>query len=258
MKSGKSDLVAECYRLSKPLTSDYDDVRYYTALLSGSGDRVLDVATGTGRFLLALRGVGVEADGLDHSSAMLDVCGATARERGFSPRLYCGDMESFEVDTPYDVVILPAGAIKEIDGYEATLSCLRQCYQSLTPHGRIVVDLVPLGLVSGSASRAQPFVPAAPQVYREGDVTYVQETLSIEFDPVKNRVQKALRYQRWSRGELTATEVHDFCIQFWSLREFRVMLQLVGFEKVSVTGGYRAGSHPLPGDDDWTFSAVKP
>lgn len=166
-------------------------------------------------------------------------------------------MESFEVDTPYDVVILPAGAIKELDGYEATMSCLRQCYRSLTPYGRIVVDLVPLGLVSGSVSRAQPFVPAAPHVYRDGDVTYVQETLSIEFDPARNRAQKALRYQKWIRGELITSEIHDFCVQFWSINEFKAMLHAVGFEQVSVIGGYRAGSDPRPGDDDWTFSAVK-
>ena len=52
-------------------------------------------------------------------------------------------------------------------------------------------------------------------------------------------------------------ELHEFCMQNWSLGEVHALLADAGFADVSVIADYREGNPPSADNRDWTFHAVR-
>lgn len=257
LRSDRSNLIAEVYDLDKPIDAHYRDVEYYTCVLRGLGGRILEVACGTGRFLIPLLEAGLDVEGLDHSPEMLDVCRRLCRERGLDPVLHVGDMSSFELPGPYDVVMLGSGVIKEMEGREAALQALTCCRDSLVPGGRVFVDLVPPRHVSGAMSPDRPTEPGPARVWRRDSSVWTLETIQLEYDSAANRTIEWLRYEKWRDAELVASELRRFCVQHWTLWEFEQLLDEAGFTDVVVVADYR-DEPPGPRNDDWTFIATRP
>ena len=258
MRSGRSSLIAEVYEVDKPLDAPYEDVRYYLQLLRGSGQRVLEVATGTGRFLVPLRDAGVAADGLDHSAEMLEICRRHCAERGHHPVLMVADMEDFDVPHRYDAVLLLSGVIKELAGREAALRALGSARRALVRGGTLFLDALPPRHVSGAVSPDHPTQPSPAQWWQRDEDAWCLQTIRLSYDSAANRTVKVLRYEKWHHGVLVRSEAHTFVIQHWTLWEIEQLLSQAGFVDLEVTANYTPGRRPGPADDDWTFRAVAP
>jgi SAM-dependent methyltransferase len=101
---------------------------------------MLEVACGTGRVAIHLARDGVEAVGLDLSSAMLDV----AREKSVgmsNMRWVNGDMRSFELDETFGLVIIPGHAFQNILTAADQIAFLKSIKRHLVPLGVLVVHL---------------------------------------------------------------------------------------------------------------------
>jgi SAM-dependent methyltransferase len=244
------------YELDKPITRPYRDVAYYTESLRGTPGRVLELACGTGRFLVPLLGAGLAVDGLDHSADMLDVCRRHCAERGFAPHLQTADMADFSVPLTYDVVLIGSGSIKELAGREAVLGALRSTRRCLRPGGLLYADLVPPRHVSGARSPAHPTDPGPLRYWRRDDDLWTLQPVHVEYDSAENRTTQLLRYEKWHQGALVAAELHQFVVQHWTLWEFGALLAEAGFREFDVTADYCPGRPPRAADDDWTFRAV--
>ncbi|EHR52433.1 methylase involved in ubiquinone/menaquinone biosynthesis [Saccharomonospora marina XMU15] len=244
-----SSLVAEVYDRGHPPGFSYGDIEYYTRALRDVTGPVLDVACGTGRILVPLLEAGIAADGLDLSPEMLAICERHCRARGLRPRLHRGDMAGFRLDERYEAVIIPAGSIKGLTGRAAVLRALRAMGGVLRPGGRLVADVAPPRLVVGS----KPL-----RSWADGEHLWTVQTVHAEYDAAANHVTEYLRYEKWHRGRATATELHTFGVQFWSVREFHGLLTEAGFSDITVVGDYHEDREPGTHDDDWTFHAVWP
>lgn len=248
LRSGHSTLIAEVYDLDKPIGARYKDVDYYLQVLAEIRGPILELACGTGRFLVPLREMGCEIDGLDHSPEMLAVCRRHCDERGLDPVLYEADMAPFEVEKVYDVIVIASGAIKELDGREGALQALECCREALAPGGRLIVDLVPPRLVSE---------PGPMRHWRRDRYLWTLHTVQLDYDASANRTTEFIRYEKWRDGSLLAAEMHQFCMQHWNLQEFDQLLLEAGFTDVRVLADYEDGKLPGPADEDWTFHATR-
>lgn len=249
VRSDSSTLIAEVYDFDKPIDRHYDDVAYYVCLLTGVSGRVLELASGTGRFLIPLLEAGVAAEGLDHSLEMLDVCRRHCEDRGLKTALHSGDMAAFDLPRAYEMVIMPSGAIKELIGRDAALQALACCRKVLVPGGRLVVDVVPPRLVTEHGPM---------RYWQRGSDLWTQQVVHLDYDSAANRTIKLQRYEKWHDSVLVRAEMHRFCLQHWTLQEFHGLLAEAGFTDVSVMADYQDGVPPGPDDDDWTFHATSP
>ncbi len=91
-----------------------------------SGNRLLDVACGTGRHIQELRARGYDADGVDLEENLL----AIARARNPDARFHRADMTDFDLESTYDVVTCLFSAI----GYVVTVERLRRTIANLARH----------------------------------------------------------------------------------------------------------------------------
>jgi SAM-dependent methyltransferase len=105
-----------------------------------SGNRLLDVACGTGQHIHELRKHGYTSEGLDLDENLL----AIARERNVSVPFHCGDMADFHLNAQFDAVTCLFSAI----GYVKTLDNLNRAIANMANH-----------LVAGGVLIIEPWFP---------------------------------------------------------------------------------------------------
>jgi len=242
-------LVTEVYELDKPVGSSFPGLRYYTRQLAGVTGRILEPATGTGRVLVPLLEAGFAVEGLDVSPDMLAVCRQHCRDRGLDPVLREADMATVAEPGAYQAIIIPAGSIMLLDGRAAVPRALAAFRESLTPGGRLILDIEPLQPTTG---------PEATRYWERDPYLWTLQVMHTEYDPVANQVTSFLRYEKWRDGDLIATGLQRFRLQHWSLTEFERLLADAGFTDIKVTADYRDDRRPGPGSRVWTFHAIRP
>ena len=101
-----------------------------------AGERVVDVACGTGNAALLAAELGAVATGVDIAPRLLDVAGARAAERGLDATFVLADAARLPLeDASADAVISVFGVVFAADAQAAAAELVRIC----APRGRIVL-----------------------------------------------------------------------------------------------------------------------
>jgi SAM-dependent methyltransferase len=123
------------------LDSFSDDLPFWLEEAKRARGPVLELACGTGRVLLHLRGHGVDADGLDLSAPMLSRLRHKAAARGLAVRALEADMRDFTLPRRYGAAFIAFNGFAHCETTEDQLRCLRCCREHLEPGGALVVDM---------------------------------------------------------------------------------------------------------------------
>lgn len=119
------------------------EIDFYQALSSEAltkGEKVLELACGTGRIAIRIAKHGVEVVGLDLSSAMLDI--AREKSAGMSNISWVQqDMTSFKLGETFGLIIIPGHSFQNILTAADQIACLKSIERHLDPHGSLVVHL---------------------------------------------------------------------------------------------------------------------
>lgn len=132
--------AAGLYDLLYGAFKDYraETVRLLDIFGSGSVPvaRVLDVACGTGMHAKSLAEAGLQVDGLDLEPEFVRI----AQDRNPEGRFRVGDMTSFEVDEPYDVVLCLFGSIGHVVEEDRLRAAVRCMAAAVRPGGLLVLE----------------------------------------------------------------------------------------------------------------------
>ena len=126
----------------------------------GAGDRVLDVAAGSGNAAIPAARTGAAVDALDLTPALLDAGRVAADAAGVRVEWLEGDAEDLPLgDATYDVVMSCVGVMFAPHHDAAAAELLRVC----RPGGRIgLISWTPGGFIGRMFATMKPFVPAPP------------------------------------------------------------------------------------------------
>lgn len=239
-------LVAETFDAKAPIGHSYGDVEYYTRHLAGVTGRILEVGSGTGRILLRLMESGLSIEGLEASTPMIDVCQANAADRKLAPTLHWADMIDFENPSRYAAIIVPAGAINALKTTAELEMALNRFRASLTPTGWLIIDLqVP-----------QPLhFNAAPRLWNREANTWTITPVTSKFNSLENQLINVVRYDKWFKGLLVASELHEQCTTYWRPDAFAEILVKAGFIVDAITADYDDSTVPGSHNSDWTVHA---
>jgi len=100
------------------------------------GNRLLDVACGTGRHLQALAAHGYRVEGLDLDQNLL----AIARERNPAARFHRADMIDFDLGMTFDVVTCLFSSIGYVKSKERMSRAIANMARHLVPGGVLIVE----------------------------------------------------------------------------------------------------------------------
>lgn len=128
-------------------SEDSPELEWLDALLSQNPGPALEVGSGSGRLLLPLLAKGHELEGLEPSSAMLDLCRDKAADMNLSPVLHAGTMAELDTPTRYQSILIPAFTLQLSADPGADLDTLRK---HLLPNGLLyLTTFIPFAEIDG-------------------------------------------------------------------------------------------------------------
>ena len=142
------------------------------------GERVLDVACGTGNAALEAARRGARAVGVDAAEALIEIARRDATASGADASFIVGDAVDLPVaDAAFDAVVSVFGVIFATDADSAAAELLR----ATRPEGRVVLtSWVPAGPISavGRALFSSLSLPASAAIPRWGEPDWAHELLT--------------------------------------------------------------------------------
>jgi SAM-dependent methyltransferase len=106
------------------------------------GERVLDLACGSGRHSLELKRRGFEVVGVDISPELLEIARRDAEEEGLEVSFLEADLRELDFEAEFDIVLsLNDGAIGYLETDEENLRAFAVISRSLRPGGRHLMQL---------------------------------------------------------------------------------------------------------------------
>ena len=216
------------------------DLEFYRDL-ANEADTVLEVGCGTGRIYLELLAAGVDADGIDVSSGMLEVLRDRATERGLEANVWEADVRTFEAHREYDLVIVPFRTFLHLLEVDDQLSALESIYDALAPGGRLALN----AFVPNYEVICNHYGEVEQRSLEVDGEEYVHRTVTELEDEV---VQVARIRSEVCEADRSRVFESETPITLLSRREFELLFRLSPFSDWDVYGGFEFG--PLESADE--------
>lgn len=242
-------LSSEVYDIDKYVGFSFGDVEFYRERLNDCKGKVLEPGVGTGRILLPLLETGLTVDGFDVSDEMLKICCHNCEERGFSPKLFNGKMESFSLNTAYEAIIVPTGTFLLLHKRKDSLKALQNFYRHLDHGGKLILDIfLQTDFTIGHA--------ATRTWESQANEVITLESKMVEVDFVNQYTVSHNRYEKWNNGTLIQSELERYSLRWYGVEEFKMILEQVGFENIIISADYKHGEYPAQSTQMITFEAT--
>jgi ubiquinone/menaquinone biosynthesis C-methylase UbiE len=183
------------------------------------GDRVLDLACGSGVHARRLARQGLEVVGIDVAPSLVAYSRRKAQQEGLTAvQFEQGDMRELDYEAEFDALFLLSGSFGFFD--EATnLDVLRRMMQALKPAGRVLIDVFdPVQMVVRPPRRSWNYYGNGYNLrttwWEPETCTYVAEFMFIDEEGVLNTAAAPER------------------IRVYSMPEWRVMFEKVGLRLI--------------------------
>lgn len=249
MLSYYSKLSSEVYDIDKYIGLSFGDVEFYSERLDSCKGKILEPGVGTGRILIPLLEKGFEVDGFDISEEMLEICRSNCEIRGFKPRLLLSKMESFSLDKKYEAIIVPTGTFLLLHKRENSINALRNFYNYLNDGGKLIIDLfMQTDFIIGNTS-------TRTWESHNGDIITLESKI-VEVDYINQFTVSHNRYEKWKDGNLIETELERFPLRWYGIEEFKLILEQIGFEDITISADYNYLHYPTNSKQMISFEAV--
>ena len=242
-------LSAEVYDMDKYIGRSFGDIEFYLERLKACEGPILEPGVGTGRILVPLLEQGLKVEGFDLSAEMLNLCHKNCEKRGLHPKLFQGRMETFDLNSKYDAIIVPTGTFLLLYEREDSLKALKNFYRHLSDGGRLLIDIFL------QTDMEMDKVTTKTWETNDGD-SITLETKTVGVDYIKQYTTLHNRYEKWKNGVLIETELERFPLRWYGIEEFKMLLESVGFEDIVLSADYKYGEYPTNSEQTITFEAT--
>lgn len=235
------------------------DVAFYLDLARDRGGRILELACGTGRVLTPLVEAGFEVTGVDISRAMLEV--ADRRLQALRPsawgraRLVCSAMQDFETTDRFDLVLISARSFQHLTDPADQRKTLERVWRCLTPGGMLVIDMFDPRL---EMCVGEPEVlPAREVVDPVSGRRFRRICLGRHTDPFRQTTGERMRIEELdAQGAVLGRHETSWTLRWSTRQEMAYLLELTGFEAVSVYSDFQRSPPAYGGEQLWVARAV--
>jgi SAM-dependent methyltransferase len=182
------------------------------------GDRVLDLACGTGTVANYFADKNYQVSGVDGSEEMLEQARQKTAEMGAAVDFSCQDMRAFEVVERAGLITCLYDGMNYMLTEDDLLKVMERAAQALTPGGLFLFDMNTEWMMEHSLNNRTEFFESGP----------LSLVMAEEYDPdLKRATVRMTGFVR--RGKLFErfTEVH--CEQSYSEQQMYGLLQRAGF-----------------------------
>jgi SAM-dependent methyltransferase len=220
-------------RATQPRAGDPSDTAFYLDLAKQISGPILELACGTGRYLIPWSKAGHRVVGIDRAPAMLAHAAEKAREAGVQIDLHETDMREFRLGRRFALIVIAGNSLCHLQtahDLERFLACVRD---HLAPQGRLVIDV---------------FVPDPRLLARDPEIRYPFAVYHDPDDGVRTTVTHAAYYDPsaqinhitiYTRRDGEQRErIGTLALRMWFPAELEAMLGYNGFAIAERFGGH--------------------
>ena len=129
------------YDLVHEKSADGEQVAFYERQIERYGSPVLELACGTGNYLVTLSQNDVEISGLDNSDEMLDGAKRRAENQNTETNLINADMRFFDLKQKFALIFVAGNSFQHLNNLEDVEACFASVKRHLAPGGRFIVEV---------------------------------------------------------------------------------------------------------------------
>ncbi|WP_440897883.1 class I SAM-dependent methyltransferase [Amphibacillus sp. Q70] len=230
------ELSTKLYQHTKPVGHSIDgDIEYYGAKLKERKGSVLEAGVGTGRMLIPFLKEGIEMDGVDLSSDMLNQCKINMEHHQVNTNLFQQDLTQLALERKYKTIIMPTGSfcLLPSDKMDALLHNL---FSHLEDGGQFIFDTIfPADFRTGQVEVRDYSLTS------ESGIVFTNTSQAIDW--LKQSVSYINKYELLSGGTIEKTEISHFVLNWYGLKELELRLKQAGFSTIQYEVGYGKDSH---------------
>jgi len=220
------DDYAKHYDLSVKYT---EDISFYVKEGKKAKGPVLELGCGTGRIYFELLKNGVDAYGIDLSRLMLSNLRKKAKRMGVEPKVYFKDMRTFKFNRKFDLIIIPFRAFLHMETREDQIKCLKNARKHLKKGGRLILNFFDPDLKRVAKEKHR----WKSRKWVDGGDKFLLEEFTT-FDLVNQKITT----NRTIKKNGKVFDKHNLSLCYIFPREFMNMLELCGFRKWKLYGGF--------------------
>lgn len=243
-------LSSKVYNITKPIGHSIGgDIEYYIQRIKDIDGKVLEAGVGTGRMLIPILESGIDIVGLDYSKDILNICQNELDKRNLKSKLIHMDLLELKDKNEYEAIIMPTGSFCLITHRPTAITILENLYTALENGGRLILDLIfPNGFIEGVTSTS---------IFKTEDGGITMENKSLEIDWINQISKSLLVYEEWKDGNLLDTELQNYTVCWYGIREFEYILSHIGYKNIVFSANYEFNNRDLNNGDIITVEARK-
>jgi len=129
------------YDLIHEKPADSREVGFYERQIALYGSPVLELACGSGNYLVTLSKTDVEISGIDISGEMLQAAERRADRQHTEMNLINADMRSFELDQKFALVFVAGNSLQHLNQRPDVEACFASVQKHLKADGKFIVEV---------------------------------------------------------------------------------------------------------------------
>lgn len=129
------------YDLVHEKSADSEQIAFYERQISEYGSPVLELACGTGNYLVTLSSNDVEISGLDVSDQMLHAAERRAENENTETNLINADMRDFDLGQKFALIFVAGNSFQHLNYLSDVEACFASVKKHLKPNGRFIVEV---------------------------------------------------------------------------------------------------------------------
>jgi SAM-dependent methyltransferase len=252
-------LLAKTWDLLRGDTSVWPDRPFYRSLIELGRGPALDVGCGTGRLMLDYLAAGLDVDGVDNSSEMLEICRNKAAAAGIdiADRLFEQEMAELALTRRYSTIFVPSSSFQLLTDPSEADAAMARFYEHLVSNGVFVMSIMSKlwrGKEPPDQMQWSPWRKLGERE-RSDDGTTVRRWIRTRYDHEQQLEHEENRYEV-SRGDtIVESESHSRspAVRWYSQTQAIACCERAGFATVTATSGF---SLEPASPEDTTFCVI--
>lgn len=193
--------------------------------------RILDIGCGTGRFLVPLKEMGFNIQGIDNSEGMLAILKQKAKKKNLNPDVELLDFKDFETIEQYDSILAFYSLIYLLSDEEIEIA-FSKIYQLLRPAGVLIFNFFN---VFEAWQGKKSWGSHVAKTFESGHIRVEYHNTP---EDLLRGVVKVEDFRFLNDGGRINSDYSVRRIRFFSMSEMRLFLRIVAFEDIRAYPGF--------------------
>lgn len=196
---------------------------FYRGALRDADGPVLEIMSGSGRFLIPFLAEGFDIDGVDASPSMLAVARDKSEAAGLSPLMVEARLDEMAMPRTYKLVLCVAGSMSLVTDRSEFRNIMTNILQHLDPGGRLLMELfTPEGAMKRNNEVFGRWVDL-------DETRRILLTIVMQYDRKTKTSRMIDKYELFDGSSLVDTELEVIDQRYWEIDELTEELLEAGF-----------------------------